>query len=47
MLADEVASGREYELEPLIHSLRTELRIQLELEPIDGNVRWLRFKNID
>ena len=47
MLADEVAAGHEFELDPLINSLRTELRIQLELQPINGNVRWLRFNNID
>jgi hypothetical protein len=43
-LANEVAAGREFELDPLINSLRTDLRIQLELEPINGNVTWLRFK---
>lgn len=43
-LANEVAAGQEFELDPLINSLRTDLRKQLELDPIKGNVTWLRFK---
>lgn len=43
-LANEVATGDEYELDPLINNLRTDLRVQLELQPINGNVTWLRFK---
>jgi hypothetical protein len=43
-LANEVATGQEFELDPLINSLRTDLRMQLELDPINGNVTWLRFK---
>lgn len=42
-LANEVASGHEFELDVLINSLRTSLREQLELQPINGNVTWLRF----
>ena len=43
-LANDVAAGDEYELDPLINNLRTDLRSQLELESIQGNVTWLRFK---
>lgn len=43
-LANEVAAGQEFELDPLINSLRTDLRKQLELAPIKGNVTWLRFR---
>lgn len=44
-LANDVAAGLEFELDPLINSLRTDLRQQLELKPISGNVTWLRFKS--
>lgn len=44
-LADEVAAGASFELDPLINSLRDELRNQLELKPINGNVKWLRFED--
>jgi hypothetical protein len=43
-LANTVAAGEEFELDPLINNLRTDLRSQLELEAIQGNVTWLRFK---
>jgi len=42
-LADEVAAGKSFELDPLINSLRNDLREQLNLAPVEGNVRWLRF----
>lgn len=43
-LADEVAEGGSFELDPLINSLRNDLRAQLKLEKVQGNVRWLRFE---
>lgn len=43
-LADEVAAGSDFELDPLINSLRQSLRKELGLKPITRNVRWLRFK---
>lgn len=42
-MADDVASGEKFELDPLINSLRKSLRQELSLASIDGNVRWLRF----
>ncbi len=42
-LADDVDAGGDFELDPLINSLRIDLRKQLELKPIEGNVKWLRF----
>jgi hypothetical protein len=44
-LAIEVAAKKEFELDPLINSLRNDLRKQLELAPIKGNVTWLRFNS--
>ena len=44
-LADEVASGGKYKLDPLINSLRDDLRSELHLSKIEGNVTWLRFNN--
>jgi len=44
MLADDVASGNMYELDPLINSLRNDLRKELKLSEIQGNVKWLRFE---
>ncbi|WP_306548994.1 hypothetical protein [Desulfobulbus sp.] len=43
-LADEVAAGGAFELDPLINSLKNDLRAQLKLEKVQGNVRWLRFE---
>jgi hypothetical protein len=42
-LANDVASGKEYELDPLINSLRRDLRKQLDLKEVESNVTWLRF----
>jgi len=42
-LADDVAAGGVFELSDLIVSLRKDLRSQLNLPPISGNVKWLRF----
>lgn len=42
-LAREVSSGRVFELDPLIISLRGDLRKELNLSKIKGNVEWLRF----
>ena len=44
-LADDVAAGGSFPLDPLINDLRDSLREELALEAIEGNVRWLRFKN--
>jgi len=43
-LADEVAAGGVFELNPLIVSLRNDLRKQLNLTTVDGNIKWLRFE---
>jgi len=42
-LAHEVANGDSFGLDPLINSLRKDLRKQLELVEISGNVTWLRW----
>lgn len=42
-LADELASKRNFELDPLINSLRDDLRKELGLSRVEGNVRWIRF----
>ena len=44
-LAVQVAEGRGFELDPLINSLRDDLRFQLQLEVVVGNVKWLRFNS--
>lgn len=43
-LAIDVAAGIGFELDPLIKCLRDDLRKELNLKKIDGNVKWLRFK---
>ena len=43
-LANEIVSTSEYELDPLINSLRSDLRTELNLEYVKGNVVWLRLK---
>lgn len=42
-LADEVAKQTHFELDPLINCLRDDLRKELQLPKIEGNVKWLRF----
>lgn len=42
-LSDEVAHGGVFELNPLINSLRDDLRKQLNLPKIDSDIKWLRF----
>lgn len=44
-LADEASNNKNFELDPLINCLRNDLREQLNLPKINGNVRWLRFNN--
>lgn len=42
-LADELAAKKVFELDPLINSLRNDLRAELNLRSVAGNVKWLRF----
>lgn len=42
-LANEVANGGAFELDPLINNLRNNLRDELGLGVIKENVKWLRF----
>jgi len=41
-LADECVSGDEFQLDPLINSLRKDLRKRLNLSALSGNVTWVR-----
>ena len=43
-LADKAASENHFELDPLINNLRDDLRAQLQLDAVSGNVQWLRYK---
>ncbi|AHJ11750.1 hypothetical protein [Sulfurospirillum multivorans] len=42
-LAITVAEGNQFELNPLINSLRNDLRKELNLSKVEGNIKWLRF----
>ena len=42
-LADSVSRGGEFEMDALINSLRKDLRNQLGLKAVSGNVKWLRY----
>lgn len=42
-LADDVIKHNHFQLDPLINCLRSDLRNELELPKVDGNVSWLRF----
>ena len=42
-LATSVAAGDQFELDPLINSLRNDLRKELNLPKVEGNIKWLRF----
>ena len=41
-LASDICENKEFELDPLINSLRDELRQELNIENVSGNVQWLR-----
>ena len=43
-LADEVARGGVFELSPIIVALRDNVRNELNLSLVKGNVKWLRFR---
>ena len=43
-LAHNIADKKGFDLDPLINSLRSDLREQLNLKVIDGNVTWLRYE---
>jgi hypothetical protein len=43
-LADDIVKKIDFEFDDLVNSLRNDLRKQLILPPIEGNVMWLRFK---
>lgn len=42
-LAKDLANSGSYELDPLINNLRDELRKELELKAVKGNLQWFRF----
>jgi hypothetical protein len=42
-LVDDIVQKKDFSLDPLLNSLRDELREQLKLEKIEGNVRWIRY----
>jgi hypothetical protein len=44
-LADTVAAGGEFQLDPLINSLRNDLRKMIGLKKVKGNVKWLRYND--
>jgi hypothetical protein len=42
-LVEEIVKGKDYSLDPLLNSLRDDLREQLKLEEVEGNVKWIRY----
>jgi len=43
-MIEQMTSGKNFDLDPLINSLRNDLRKELELESITDNVVWIRYK---
>ncbi len=43
-LVDDIVNGGEFLLDPLTTNLRNDLRKQLGLKEVEGNIKWLRFK---
>jgi hypothetical protein len=41
-LANSYASGKDFDLDPIINNLRNDLRERLNLNVIKGNVQWVR-----
>jgi len=44
--AKAVSPGKSYDLEPLIQSLRNDLREELQLTPVDGNTVFVVYKSL-
>ncbi len=44
-MTESIVSNDEFDLDKLVNSLRSDLRARLDLEPIHGNVKWLRYEN--
>jgi hypothetical protein len=42
-LTDDIVKGGDFFVDDLLNDLRNQLRRELNLDPIQGNVRWLRF----
>jgi|SRR6185312_1666044 len=45
-LTDDIVANSEFPLDDLINNLKNDLRSQLGLKTVKGNVRWLRFGEI-
>jgi hypothetical protein len=42
-LTDDIVKGGDFYVDELLNDLRNSLRKELNLSPVEGNVRWLRF----
>jgi hypothetical protein len=42
-LTDDIIANNDFPLDDLINNLRSDLRCQLGLKAVEGNVRWVRF----
>jgi hypothetical protein len=43
-VTNQIAEKKEFDLDPILNDLRDHLRSDLDLESIDGNVRWIRYQ---
>jgi hypothetical protein len=43
-VTNQIAEKKEFDLDPILNNLRDHLRSDLDLESIDGNIRWIRYQ---
>ncbi len=43
-VTNQIAEKKEFDLDPILNDLRDHLRRDLNLESIDGNIRWIRYQ---
>jgi hypothetical protein len=43
-VTNQIAEKKEFDLDPILNDLRDHLRSDLDLESIDGNIRWIRYQ---
>jgi hypothetical protein len=43
-VTNQIAEKKEFDLDPILNDLRDHLRRDLDLESVEGNIRWIRYQ---
>jgi hypothetical protein len=43
-VTNQIAEKKEFDLDPILNDLRDHLRSDLDLESVEGNIRWIRYQ---